>query len=249
MRPTSSRSAARPTSCRRRPTRPGRYTVNTIDEHLDMLMVCHHLDPQHPRGRGVRREPHPARDDRRRGHPARPRRVQHHRLRQPGDGPGRRGDHPHLADRRQDEAPARRACPRRRGDNDNFRAKRYVAKYTINPAIAHGMAAHIGSVEVGKLADLVLWRPAFFGVKPDMVLKGGHDRRGADGRSQRLDPDAAAGALPADVRRLRPRLAPTARVTFVSAAARRARLSAPRIGLERELVAVEGTRDDRQARR
>ena len=80
------------------PTRP--YTVNTIDEHLDMLMVCHHLDPQHPRGRGVRREPHPQGDDRRRGHPARPRRDLDDVVRQPGDGPGRRGDHPHLADRR-----------------------------------------------------------------------------------------------------------------------------------------------------
>ena len=63
--------------------------------------------------------------------------------------------------------------PEETGDNDNVRAKRYVAKYTINPAIAHGMAAHIGSIEAGKLADLVLWRPAFFGVKPDLVLKGG----------------------------------------------------------------------------
>ena len=90
-----------------------------------------------------------------------------------------------------------------KGDNDNVRAKRYVAKYTINPAIAHGVSKHIGSVEKGKLADLVLWSPAFFGVKPDLHHQGRHDRRRADGRSQRLDPDAAAGALPPDVRRLR----------------------------------------------
>ena len=90
-----------------------------------------------------------------------------------------------------------------KGDNDNARAKRYIAKYTINPAIAHGVSKHIGSVEKGKLADLVLWSPAFFGVKPDMRHQGRHDRRRADGRSERLDPDAAAGALPADVRRLR----------------------------------------------
>ena len=90
-----------------------------------------------------------------------------------------------------------------KGDNDNVRAKRYIAKYTINPAIAHGVSKHIGSVEKGKLADLVLWSPAFFGVKPDCIIKGGTDRGGADGRPQRLDPDAAAGALPADVRRVR----------------------------------------------
>ena len=82
--------------------------------------------------------------------------------------------------------------------------KRYIAKYTINPAIAQGMAHEVGSIEAGKLADLVLWSPAFFGVKPDLVIKGGIDRVRADGRSQRLDPDAAAGALPADVRRVRP---------------------------------------------
>ena len=97
----------------------------------------------------------------------------------------------------------RGALPEEKGDNDNARVKRYVAKYTINPAITHGMAKHIGSVEKGKLADLVLWAPAFFGVKPEIVIKGGSHRRRADGRSQRLDPDPAAGALPADVRRLR----------------------------------------------
>ena len=97
----------------------------------------------------------------------------------------------------------RGALPGEKGDNDNLRVKRYIAKYTINPAIAHGMSKHIGSIEKGKLADLVLWSPAFFGVKPEIVDQGRLDRRGADGRSQRLDPDAAAGALPADVRRLR----------------------------------------------
>ena len=86
------------------------------------------------------------------------------------------------------------------GDNDNLRVRRYVAKYTINPAIAHGVSRHIGSVEEGKRADLVLWSPAFFGVKPEMVLIGGIDRDGADGRPERLDPDAAAGLLAADVR-------------------------------------------------
>ena len=97
----------------------------------------------------------------------------------------------------------RGSLPGEKGNNDNLRAKRYIAKYTINPAIAHGVSKHIGSVEKGKLADLVLWSPAFFGVKPEIVIKGGSHCRGADGRSQCLDPDAAAGALPADVRRLR----------------------------------------------
>ncbi len=93
------------------PTRP--YTVNTIDEHLDMLMVCHHLDPVDSRGRRLRRKPHPQGDHRRRGHPPRHGRLLDDRLRQPGHGPRRRGDHPHLADRPQDEGAARHACRKR----------------------------------------------------------------------------------------------------------------------------------------
>ena len=89
-----------------------------------------------------------------------------------------------------------------RAGNDNFRVKRYIAKYTINPAITHGIAEHIGSVEVGKLADLVLWSPGLLRREAGPGHQGRHHRRGADGRPQRLDPDAAAGALPADVRRL-----------------------------------------------
>ena len=204
-RPTSSRSPALanvlPSSTN--PTRP--YTANTLDEHLDMLMVCHHLDSIDPGGRGVRRKPYPQGDDRGRGHPARSRRAFDDVVGQPGDGPRRRGDHPHLADRAQDEDSSAGALPGDGERNDNARVKRYIAKYTINPAIAQGMAHEIGSIEAGKLADLVLWSPAFFGVKPDLVIKGGIDRLRADGRSQRLDPDAAAGALPADVRRVRPR--------------------------------------------
>ena len=122
-----------------------------------MLMVCHHLDPTIPEDVAFAESRIRKRDHRRRGHPARPRRDLDDVAPTPGDGPGRRGDHPHLADRAQDEAAARPRCPRRRGDNDNFRVKRYVAKYTINPAIAHGIAHDVGSVEVGKLADLVLW--------------------------------------------------------------------------------------------
>ena len=129
--------------------------------------------PGDRRGRRVRRVADPARDDRRRGHPARPRRVLDDVVRLAGDGPRRRGDHPHLADRAQDEAAARRARPDDRAAHDNFRVKRYIAKYTINPAITHGIGHVVGSVEPGKLADLVLWKPAFFGVKPSLILKGG----------------------------------------------------------------------------
>ena len=87
--------------------------------------------------------------------------------------------------------------------NDNFRAKRYVAKYTINPAITNGIDAEIGSIEPGKLADLVLWKPAFFGVKPEMVIKGGFIAWSADGRPQRLHPHAPASPLPSHVWQLR----------------------------------------------
>ena len=95
--------------------------------------------------------------------------------------------------------------PGERGDNDNLRIRRYIAKYTINPAITHGIAHEVGSVEVGKLADLVLWKPAFFGVKPELVLKGGFIAWAQMGDAERVDPDAAAADDAADVRRLRPR--------------------------------------------
>ena len=218
------------------PTRP--YTVNThrrASRHADGVPSPR---PAIPEDRRLRREPHPPGDDRRRGHPARPRRVLDDVVGQPGDGPGRRGDHPHLADRRQDEAAARPARRRRRATTTT-RASSATSPNTRStrrsPMASRRM---IGSVEVGKLADLVLWSPAFFGVKPDLVLKGGIDRRGADGRPQRLDPDAAAGALPADVRRLRPAPIAPSCVTFVSpggARRRAARRARPR---RSELVAV-----------
>ena len=160
------------------PTRP--FTVNTLDEHLDMLMVCHHLDREHPRGRGVRREPHPRRDDRRRGRPARPRRDQHDVERQPGDGPRRRGHHAHLADRAQDARASAAGWPASSGDNDNLRIRRYIAKYTINPAIAHGIGAR-GRLGRGRQAR----RPR--------ALEAGVLRRqaraGAQGRLHRLGAD------------------------------------------------------------
>ncbi len=220
------------------PTRP--YTVNTLDEHLDMLMVCHHLDASIAEDLAfaesrIRRETIAAED------------VLHDlgaisimASRQPGHGPRRRGRHPHLADGAQDEGPARRASPATRRDNDNFRVKRYIAKYTINPAIAHGISHEVGSVEVGKWADLVLWRPAFFGVKPSLILKGGFIAAAAMG-----DPNASI-PTPQPVH-YRPmfgshgRLLPATSLTFVSQAALRGDIG-DELGLRKRLSAVHGCR-------
>ena len=182
------------------PTRP--FTRNTIDEHLDMLMVCHHLDPSIAEDLAfaesrIRKETIAAED------------ILHDlgalsMMSSDSQAMGRLGEVIIRTWQTADKMKKQRGrLKEEKGDNDNARAKRYVAKYTINPAIAHGVSKHIGSVEKGKLADLVLWSPAFFGVKPDLHHQGRLDRRRPDGRSQRLDPDAAAGALPADVRRLR----------------------------------------------
>ncbi len=186
------------------PTRP--YTVNTIDEHLDMLMVCHHLDPRIPEDVAfaesrIRRETIAAED------------ILHDlgafsMMSSDSQAMGRVGEVIIRTWQTADKMKRQRGpLPEDSDRNDNFRAKRYLAKYTINPALTHGLAEHLGSVAVGKLADLVLWSPAFFGVKPDLVLKAGTIAAALDGRSQRLDPDAPAGALPADVRRLRQGLA------------------------------------------
>ena len=152
------------------PTRP--FTVNTVDEHLDMLMVCHHLDPKIPEDIAfaesrIRKETIAAED------------ILHDMgafsiIASDSQAMGRVGEV--LIRTWQTADKMKRQFGRlagEKGDNDNLRARRYVAKYTINPAIAHGMSEHIGSVEVGKLADLVIWSPAFFGVKPDLVVKGG----------------------------------------------------------------------------
>jgi urease subunit alpha len=158
------------TSSRPRPIRRGPTQVNTIAEHLDMLMVCHHL-PVDPRRHRLCRKPHPQGDDCGGRYFARSRRVLDHLVGQPGDGARRRS-----AIRTWQTAhkmKVQRGRCRGEGDNDNLRVRRYIAKYTINPAIAQGLSKHVGSIEVGKRADLVLWNPAFFGVKPDMVLVGG----------------------------------------------------------------------------
>jgi urease subunit alpha len=152
------------------PTRP--YTLNTLDEHLDMLMVCHHLDPGIPEDVAfaesrIRRETIAAED------------ILHDlgafsMISSDSQAMGRIGEVIIRTWQTGHKMKVQRGPLAQDSDrNDNFRAKRYVAKYTINPAIAHGIAAHVGSVEVGKLADLCLWNPAMFGVKPEMVLKGG----------------------------------------------------------------------------
>ena len=152
------------------PTRP--YTLNTLDEHLDMLMVCHHLDPSIPEDVAfaesrIRRETIAAED------------ILHDlgafsMIASDSQAMGRVGEVIIRTWQTGHKMKVQRGpLPEDSERNDNFRAKRYVAKYTINPAIAHGIAEHVGSVEVGKLADLCLWHPAMFGVKPELVLKGG----------------------------------------------------------------------------
>jgi len=152
------------------PTRP--FTVNTVDEHLDMLMVCHHLDPHIPEDVAfaesrIRRETIAAED------------ILHDlgafsMMSSDSQAMGRVGEVIIRTWQTADKMKRQRGpLPEDSDRNDNFRVKRYVAKYTINPALTHGLADHIGSVEVGKLADLCLWSPAFFGVKPDLVLKAG----------------------------------------------------------------------------
>jgi len=152
------------------PTRP--FTVNTLDEHLDMLMVCHHLDPAIPEDLAfaesrIRRETIAAED------------ILHDLgafsiISSDSQAMGRVGEVPLRTWQTANKMKLQRGrLPGERGENDNLRVRRYIAKYTINPAIAQGLSHEVGSVETGKLADLVLWSPAFFGVKPELVIKGG----------------------------------------------------------------------------
>jgi urease subunit alpha len=222
------------------PTMP--YTVNTIDEHLDMLMVCHHLDPSIAEDIAfaesrIRRETIAAED------------ILHDlgafsMMSSDSQAMGRVGEviirtwqtaHKMKLQR----GPLQEDATRGDGKADNFRVKRYIAKYTINPAITHGIAHTVGSLEVGKLADLVLWKPAFFGVKPSLILKGGMIAAAAMG-----DPNASI-PTPQPVH-YRPMFGSFGKalktsVTFVSQAA----LNNPAVlalGLSRPLVAVSGTR-------
>ncbi|MEZ2227270.1 MAG: urease subunit alpha [Microcoleus sp.] len=228
------------------PTRP--YTVNTLEEHLDMLMVCHHLDRSIPEDVAfaesrIRRETIAAED------------ILHDlgafsMISSDSQAMGRvgeviirtwqtahkmkvqRGNLPPLTPPYQGGGIE--------GENDNFRAKRYIAKYTINPAITHGISQYVGSIEEGKLADLCLWRPAFFGVKPEMVIKGG-----AIAYSQMGDANASI-PTPQPVH-MRPMFGSfggaigATCLTFVSQAACDRNIAA-QLGLQKPTVAVSGTR-------
>jgi urease subunit alpha len=219
------------------PTMP--YTVNTVDEHLDMLMVCHHLDPRIAEDVAfaesrIRKETIAAED------------ILHDlgaisMMSSDSQAMGRVGEVILRTWQTAHKMKQQRGrLPEETGDNDNFRARRYVAKYTINPAIAQGVAAHVGSIAVGKLADLVLWSPAFFGVKPDLVLKCGMIAMAPMG-----DPNASI-PTPQPVH-YRPMFGAFGRagmlsaVTFVSQAAIANGVEVA-LGLHRPLLAVQGTR-------
>jgi urease subunit alpha len=219
------------------PTRP--FTVNTLDEHLDMLMVCHHLDARIPEDVAfaesrIRRETIAAED------------ILHDQgafsmISSDSQAMGRVGEVIIRTWQTADKMKKQRgALPGEKPGSDNLRIKRYIAKYTINPAITHGIAADVGSVETGKLADLVLWQPMFFGVKPDLVLKAGTIAAAAMG-----DPNASI-PTPQPVH-YRPMFGAFGRslaassVTFVSRAAHDAGIGA-HLGLQKPLVAVGGTR-------
>jgi urease subunit alpha len=218
------------------PTRP--YTANTIDEHLDMLMVCHHLDAAIPEDIAfaesrIRRETIAAED------------ILHDlgaisMISSDSQAMGRVGEVITRTWQTAHKMKLQRGALPGDGDADNHRVKRYIAKYTINPAIAQGLAGEVGSVEIGKLADLVLWSPAFFGAKPDLVIKSGSIVMAMMG-----DPNASI-PTPQPVH-MRPMFAAFGRalgescLTFVSAAALEADLGR-QLGLARRLVAVANTR-------
>lgn len=219
------------------PTMP--YTVNTLDEHVDMLMVCHHLDASIPEDLAfaesrIRRETIAAED------------ILHDLgaisiMSSDSQAMGRVGEVVIRTWQTADKMKSQRgSLPEDSSRNDNFRVKRYIAKYTINPAIAHGMSHIVGSLEVGKWADLVIWKPAFFGVKPALVLKGGSIALAAMG-----DPNASI-PTPQPVH-YRPQFGAfggalaKGSLSFVSQAAQAAGV-AQRYGLSKTTVAVQGCR-------
>tara|TARA_E500000331_G_scaffold173719_1_gene167835 strand:+ start:15523 stop:17226 length:1704 start_codon:yes stop_codon:yes gene_type:complete len=224
------------------PTRP--YTVNTVDEHLDMLMVCHHLDSSIPEDVAfaesrIRRETIAAED------------ILHDlgafsMIASDSQAMGRVGEVIcrtwQTAHKMKVQRGSLSPDPAR---HDNFRVKRFIAKYTINPAIAHGIASEVGSIEVGKLADLILWKPAFFGVKPSMIIKGGMIVAAPMGDPNASIPTpqpvhyrhmfgAFGGALTASS------------FSFLSKAAAQSDIG-DQLGLQKELSAVANTRNVRKA--
>ncbi len=220
------------------PTRP--FTVNTVEEHLDMLMVCHHLDKSIPEDVAfaesrIRRETIAAED------------ILHDMgafsiIASDSQAMGRVGEVLIRTWQTADKMKKQRGrLPEETGENDNFRVRRYIAKYTINPAIAHGLSHEIGSIEEGKRADLVLWNPAFFGVKPEMVLLGG-----TIACAQMGDPNASI-PTPQPVYS-RPmfgaygRSVENSAITFVSQAAHADGIG-DTLGLAKQTVAVQNTRE------
>ncbi|HEY4221630.1 MAG TPA: urease subunit alpha, partial [Myxococcota bacterium] len=221
------------------PTRP--FTINTLDEHLDMLMVCHHLDPKLPEDVAFA-------ESRIRGETIAAEDILHDlgaisMMSSDSQAMGRVGEvvmRTWQTAHKMKEQRGRLAGEAAGFDDDNLRVRRYIAKTTINPAIAHGVSEHVGSLEVGKLADIVLWHPAFFGAKPELVIKGGFIAWAQMG-------DANASIPTPEPVRMRPMFgawAPAARATslaFVSRAAHDAGVRA-RYGLGKETVAVRGCR-------
>ncbi|HZJ66283.1 MAG TPA: urease subunit alpha [Kofleriaceae bacterium] len=218
------------------PTRP--FTVNTLDEHLDMLMVCHHLDPRLPEDVAFA-------ESRIRGETIAAEDILHDlgaisMMSSDSQAMGRIGEVVLRTWQTAHKMKQQRGSLDGDASDDNLRIRRYIAKYTINPAIAHGVAEHVGSVEVGKLADLVLWHPAWFGAKPAIVVKGGLIAWAQMG-------DANASIPTPQPVRMRPmfgalgRAAATTSLAFVSRAAAADGIAA-RYGLAREVVAVRGCR-------
>jgi urease subunit alpha len=218
------------------PTRP--FTINTVAEHLDMLMVCHHLSPRIPEDIAfaesrIRKETIAAED------------ILHDlgafsMISSDSQAMGRVGEVIIRCWQTAHKMKQQRGALPGDSGNDNFRAKRYIAKYTINPAIAHGIAHEVGSIEIGKRADIVIWNPAFFGVKPEMVLLGGSIAAAPMG-----DPNASI-PTPQPVH-YRPmfasfgKLRTNSSVTFVSQAALASGLR-NRLGTEKQMIAVKNTR-------
>ncbi|MFC4766175.1 urease subunit alpha [Effusibacillus consociatus] len=220
------------------PTRP--FTVNTIDEHLDMLMVCHHLDSSIPEDVAfadsrIRPETIAAED------------IFHDLgafsiISSDSQAMGRVGEVILRTWQTADKMKKQRgALPEEQGENDNFRAKRYVAKYTMNPAIAHGISDYVGSIEKGKWADIVLWKPAFLGVKPELVLKGGFIAYAAMG-----DPNASIPTPQPVIGR--PMFASfglavkSCSITFISGAAYEAGVH-EKLGLRKKVLPVKNCRN------